>query len=414
MLAQGGRVQVLDLGLARCLGEANTDTLTARGMMLGTADYLAPEQWEHAHAADIRADIYSLGCTLYHLLAGQPPFGDEPYQTMLQKMRAHLETPPPPIVRLRPEVPAGLAAALDRMLAKEPSERFESPAAVAEALRPFTLGSHLAQLLEGETSASAPTRRPNVGDATPGPGLWETTSERGNRGRRFPVGSRRRLAVIVACLGLLLAGSFLLWLGGGALFSPAAPELKVTELSVRHYRGKGATFLGELRTSPESIRVNDDVRITAKLSAPAYSYLIAFNPDGQEQLCYPEGADGQGAQNLPPKAQVEIRFPQDNHVFILDAKGLQAFVLVAATKPLPPYAKWRSEAGPIPWLASPEGGTWRWHFDGREFLRLPQERGKVEPKESAPWPLRELGDYFSNRTEFEIVQLVAFPVVDEP
>src|SRR5204862_4408410 len=68
MLARDGRVRVLDLGLARSFAEAAADTLTAQGMLLGTADYLAPEQWDRPHAADTRADVYGLGCPPYTLL----------------------------------------------------------------------------------------------------------------------------------------------------------------------------------------------------------------------------------------------------------------------------------------------------------------------------------------------------------
>src|SRR5262249_45057958 len=105
MLARDGRVRLLDLGLARSLGESPADTLTANGMVLGTVDYLAPEEWDHPHGADTRADIYSLGCTLYQLLAGQPPFGA--YGTVFGKMQAHVRVPPPPIEQSCPEAPAG-------------------------------------------------------------------------------------------------------------------------------------------------------------------------------------------------------------------------------------------------------------------------------------------------------------------
>jgi tRNA A-37 threonylcarbamoyl transferase component Bud32 len=429
MLARGGRVQVLDLGLARSFGDATADTLTAKGTLLGTTDYLAPEQWEHAHAADTRADIYSLGCTLYHLITGRPPFAGEQHQSVLQKMLAHLKTPPPPIGQLQPEVPAGLAAVLDRMLAKDPANRFESPAAVAEALRPFTPGSDLGHLLGGPDTpvghwaAAALAEAPTIDPATPEPAMWETTSERGGRGggpdtpvgRRFPVApSRYALPVALAGLCLLLAAASLFWPGFGGSSGPAAKPLEVKEMHVTHFRDKGATRLGDLWTSPGAIRLNDDVRVTAELSAPAYCYLIAFNPDGTDQLCHPENPDGHGALAVRPDARAEVRYPQDDRVFVLDATGLQAFVLAASAKPLPPYAEWRSRAGEIPWKAVQEGGAWRWYFDGREFSRFPQERGKIESKEAAPKPLRELFDFFKNRTEFEAVQLVAFPVVGEP
>src|SRR5262249_20574475 len=98
MLAKDGVVKVLDLGIARMLGEMPAaERLTGPGMLLGTADYLAPEQWENPHAVDTRADVYGLGCTLYHLIAGRPPFSGAEYDSILMKMRGHLEAPPPPL-----------------------------------------------------------------------------------------------------------------------------------------------------------------------------------------------------------------------------------------------------------------------------------------------------------------------------
>jgi serine/threonine protein kinase len=415
ILARGGRVQVLDLGLARAVGDAAADTLTAKGTLLGTTDYVAPEQWEHAHATDTRADIYSLGCTLYHFLAGRAPFDDREHRSILKKMRAHLETPPPPIRQFRPEVPTELAAILERMLAKRPADRFESPAAVAEALEPFTSGADLEHL----SSAVAPPGMPPASQtglvATPEPGLWETALESGSRSRRPPVGPpRRRIPAPLVALCLLLASGTLLWLKFGSSPKPSEKPLEVTELHITHYRGKGATRLGDLQISPNVIHLNDDVRVAAELSVPAYYYLIAFNPDGQDQLCYPEDAEGRGAPTAVPEAQTVVRYPQeDSRVFVLDASGLQVFVLAASTKPLPPYAEWRSKVGAIPWKAVQEGGIWRWQFDGREFKRLPLERGRIEPKEGPPRPLQDLCDFFKSLSEFEAIHIVAFPVVKD-
>src|SRR5262249_4018773 len=111
MLARDGVVKVLDLGIARsCADTLATERLTAAGMLLGTADYLAPEQRDNPHAVDTRADIYSLGCSLYHLLAGDPPFSGPSYPSVMTKMRAHLEGLLPPIIRKRADVPTPLAA----------------------------------------------------------------------------------------------------------------------------------------------------------------------------------------------------------------------------------------------------------------------------------------------------------------
>ena len=156
LLGPGGVVKVLDLGLALIQGEqAHEEGLTATGQLLGTFDYMAPEQAEDTHAVDVRADLYSLGCTLYHFLAGRPPFAGEGQRSFRSKMRAHAETPPPPIDRPESPLPAGLETLLARLLAKDPADRPATPAALAEALAPFTAGSDLAGLLARARLADA-------------------------------------------------------------------------------------------------------------------------------------------------------------------------------------------------------------------------------------------------------------------
>lgn len=110
---------------------------------MGTLEYMAPEQADDTHAVDIRADIYSLGCTLYALLAGGPPFGGPQFTTPVRKITAHLQKPVPPIGDKRDDVPAELISILERMLAKRPDERFATPGEVALALEPFCRGADL-------------------------------------------------------------------------------------------------------------------------------------------------------------------------------------------------------------------------------------------------------------------------------
>jgi hypothetical protein len=300
------------------------------------------------------------------------------------------------------------------MLAKDPADRFESPAAVAEALQPFTSGADLEHLAG---ALAAPGMRPasRTGDgATPEPGLWDTALESGDHSRGPPEAPpRRRVPLILSGLCMLLASAALLWLSFGRWPKPSAKPLEITELHLTHFRGKGATLLGDLQTSPQVIHLNDDVRLAAELSVPSYYYLIAFNPDGQDQLCYPEDAGGHGAPAASPAVRTEVRYPQEQSVFVLDSTGLQVFVLAVSTQPLAPYGEWRSRVGTLPWKPVPEGGVWRWHFDGRGFRRLPQERGRIEPKEAPPKPLQDLCDFFKSRAEFETIQVVAFPVVKE-
>jgi serine/threonine protein kinase len=97
-------VKILDLGLARLQGEQQQqqEEITATGQVMGTLDYMAPEQADDSHGVDIRSDIYALGCTLYKLLTGHAPFSGESYNSLAKKLRGHAEDPPPPIREARP------------------------------------------------------------------------------------------------------------------------------------------------------------------------------------------------------------------------------------------------------------------------------------------------------------------------
>jgi serine/threonine-protein kinase len=132
-------IKILDWGLAglRCpRGGGPPELLDSLSKgLVGTADYLSPEQARNASAVDIRGDIYSLGCTFYYLLTGQPPFADG---TLMQKILKHQQDDPLPLERFRSDVPAAVSTVLGRMLAKEPTERYQTPAAIALALVPFS------------------------------------------------------------------------------------------------------------------------------------------------------------------------------------------------------------------------------------------------------------------------------------
>jgi putative intracellular protease/amidase len=197
MVTRKEQVKILDFGLARLPRqvdkepiEAHAPTLpglTVAGCVLGTPDYLAPEQARNSHQADIRADIYSLGCTLYHLLAGHPPYPDG---SALEKVCSHADRSPTPLTARRRDVPANLLSVLERMMAKDPAERFATPAEVAQALAPFAKAAP-------EPVAEAPAR-PTVPS-----GL-----------RRFALAALAGLVGLVAVLGG--------WLTLSALRGPGA------------------------------------------------------------------------------------------------------------------------------------------------------------------------------------------------
>jgi serine/threonine protein kinase len=112
--------------------------LTRDGEMLGSADFIAPEQVENPHSVNFAADLYSLGCTFYSLLVGAPPFGSLKQASFFQKAMAHVERPVTPISQHRTDVPEAVEQLVIKLLAKKPQERPASAGDLAEALRSFT------------------------------------------------------------------------------------------------------------------------------------------------------------------------------------------------------------------------------------------------------------------------------------
>ncbi len=131
-------VKILDIGLGRALldsrGQMALDELTSEGLILGTPDYLAPEQARDARKADIRADIYSLGCALYHFLAGQPPFADD---NPVRQVLRHATEQPRSAREHNRDVPEALDKIILTMLAKDPAQRHQTPGEAADALKSF-------------------------------------------------------------------------------------------------------------------------------------------------------------------------------------------------------------------------------------------------------------------------------------
>lgn len=157
MVTLGGQVKLLDLGLALFRTDLPCgEEITTAGSAMGTVDYMAPEQVTDSHRVDAQADLYSLGCTLYKLLAGQPPFGAPRYQSVTEKMLAQVHDPAPPLRERRPDVPPALSRLVERLLAKTPNERPTCAREVAETLQPLAQGSDLAGVVRrGESPVSS-------------------------------------------------------------------------------------------------------------------------------------------------------------------------------------------------------------------------------------------------------------------
>jgi hypothetical protein len=137
MRTPAGQVKILDFGLARLTRDPDSSagaSITASGIVMGSADFIAPEQTRGERAVDIRADVYSLGCTLYYLLCGQVPF---PKGTVIDKMMHHNLDRPQALRDLCPELPRSLVAVIETMMDKEPGRRYQTPGEAAQALHPF-------------------------------------------------------------------------------------------------------------------------------------------------------------------------------------------------------------------------------------------------------------------------------------
>ncbi len=138
LVAKNGQIKLLDLGLALLADDsAGTTELTTAGQTFGTPDYMAPEQWENAHTADARTDLYALGCALFFLLVGRPPYGTDQYRTGASKMKGHIIDAAPDLATLVPDVPAALVAIYQKLLAKTPEKRFQTATELVQALAPF-------------------------------------------------------------------------------------------------------------------------------------------------------------------------------------------------------------------------------------------------------------------------------------
>jgi serine/threonine protein kinase len=126
-----GRARLVDMGLARLHQMTGDRDLTVSGMTLGTFDYISPEQARDPRLADVRSDLYSLGCTAYFMLVGRPPFAEG---TMVQKLLQHQQQQATPVDRIRSDVPKELALVISRLMEKDPADRYQHPSELAAAL----------------------------------------------------------------------------------------------------------------------------------------------------------------------------------------------------------------------------------------------------------------------------------------
>ena len=296
------QVKVLDLGLARirevAIGdETATGDLTKEGEVMGTPDYMAPEQALDPRSADHRADIYSLGCTLYFLIAGRPPFAGG---SMTEKLLAHQQKEPIALETLCIGVPAGVVAAIKKAMAKQPADRFQSPAEFAAALAPFENAENIVAAANVPvTSIAQQTKQRPRRETTTAPSL--------DVAKKPAPSSKAGWLIVLAVLGfggccVVLPLGFLGWVG---LF----PEGDVRN------RGEGKGMVHEVqrvkppagheirRIEGRSFRLSrDGARIIHSAGANDHVAVLATNFEPYQKLfSLPDGYQGIGfADDKPP------------------------------------------------------------------------------------------------------------------
>lgn len=359
--ADGTHVRLLDFGLAR--GDEG-EMLTKAGAVLGTPNYMAPEQ-ASGEPVDGRADLFSLGCVLYQLLTGQMAFPGSSLMSVLSALANHQ---PPRPRDVSPSVPTPLSELTVRLLEKSPSRRPASAEQVSAELR----------RLEPTLDGNAVTVNLQRADPPPPPAS------------RIPKWLWVAIAIsvlLVIILGLsvpvvvtMLAMNRRAEQPDGKSNSPPAkdpysspsrekpaPEvdagpLRVKSIEVQHYartpagdQPRGA--LGDKSFTP---LLGDRVQVVAKLSKPAYAYLIALRPDGVCDICFPAEDD------IEPPLTDEPKYPASSKTKaygLQEGTGLWVFAVIASEDKLPPYRDWlaqRSDESPFwrPLSKVPTGLVW--------------------------------------------------------
>lgn len=307
-------VKILDLGLALLVGDDQQRLTLMDNRAMGTAMYMSPEQWKTT-SVDVRADIYSLGCTLYHLLAGKPPF----WESDLRPEKAHEREKLPPI-RVDDPLPRPLWDVLQRMTAKNPDERFGDPAELATALAPFAEGNQLPRLVRQAMKRAQPgfthgfgsgeTEVAKIGSDTR---LGRKPTSRG-LSKSFPPLSRRVIWRAVMAAMLLAAVATLGWL---VMLATGTRESRQQASAARlSSLQTAASFAANQILDQIKLRFDKLTRLAAGEELRRISIAIDQSPDDESLWEELERSLGK------IKADSDQEAPADSW-FINDARGVQ-------------------------------------------------------------------------------------------
>jgi serine/threonine protein kinase len=362
------RPRLIDFGLARMRDAWRDDASESIG---GTISYMSPEQaLGLVEKIGPRTDVFGLGGLLYFLLTGRPLYqSTSRFGALKQASEADQISPR----AFNPTVPSSLERICRKAIARDPAKRHGAAGELERDLRRFLrrpVAFTICAVVLGIAASGLVALRSRPARSAPA------------------VNPSSVLPAITAPEALAVA-----------------PQIVSFEINL--FRGdKPPQSLGKIGESSEPILFDDDVRIHARLSAPAYCYVIALNADGKVQLCHPLNA-----ADTPPRSD-EIAYPVGNLYFPLtDGIGLQAFVLIASGRALPPFVDWQGRSD-LPWRAVPADAAGVWGFDGHTFkpLTAPQ-RGDPRPHRGPPQPYEEVCTYVAKISGVDAVNAIAFPVI---
>jgi len=369
ILGDDGVPRLVDFGLAAAVVSEGLHVVA------GSPPYMAPEQARgQGERIDARTDVYGLGAVLYYLLTGQPPHDGK---TLIEALEQARDAPIVPPRQINPRIPRALERVCLKATAADPQSRFQS----ADALR-RALGHYM--LLRRGT--------PVLG--------------------------------VVAILLVLVVSAWAFWRGPEPEVLKSEPkqalqaDLRITRFEITHFPmrdeksyKKGGGFLGR---KSFTTRLEDDVTVQAELSQPAYSYLIAFRPDGRDELCDPDD------ENTPPVKKQHPLYPpaakSDERYRLSEGAGLCAFALLVSRDRLPPYREWKQQHGPMPWAAKlpcEPGVVWRDDDQGFQLLLADDSagtRGKGAKARGSGGPAAKLASWLRDQPGIDTAILEAFPV----
>jgi serine/threonine protein kinase len=385
VLGDDGVARLVDFGLAAHLGSE------ALRVISGSPAYMAPEQargqWERI---DARTDVYGLGSVLYHLLTGASPRDGKTPIELLEQARKDPIVPP----RLKnPRAPRALERICLKAMSADPLSRYPSTEAFRRDLRHYRRMRRVSPVF-----GVAIVLLTLLALAW---GFWPRSVR--------PTSDAQGGAIAVRGAAEPPSGS-----------NPPPPaNLRVTRFEIAHFGwSKDDKFdpgrSGLLGRKIFEARLKDQVTLSAKLSEPAYSYLIAFRPDGTDQLCDPDDED------LPPPRNHQPMYPpptqSDDRYGLSEGTGLYVFALVVSRDPLPAYRDWKRRHGPIAWsagLACEPGVVWRDEGDGLQALMADEpghERGKGVKAGGSASSISKLASWLRGQPGVDLVTLEAFAV----